>query len=263
MDAALPTGRGSLLPVGERAVRPEEEGGEHRGIHRPIGDGGRAAKKISVRVARHYAREAQYRAIEYYREKYPVSTMCAYFDLYASQLLRLAQTGEAARPGWSPDGTGPRSLPVLARGLRLSAGADVDRATQRDHDQSQGCSEADEPDGDSLGGEEAQASSQRARDGQAVPLSQPAQPGLLCGAAQPKMGHRYDPHPAPSKAGPRCARSKIFMMGSSWPIASGRAPRSSWWPKPSGRRLKKKWSLMDSSSTVTRDINSAPKRIMS
>ena len=119
----------------------------------------------------------------------------------ASQLLRLAQTGEAARPGWSPDGTVPRSLPVLARGLRLSAGADVDRATQRDHDQSQGCSEADEPDGDSLGGEEAQASSQRARHGQAVPLSQPAQPGLLCGAAPTKMGHRYDPHPHPARLG--------------------------------------------------------------
>ena len=234
VDAALPTGGGSLLPVGERAVRPAEEGGEHRGIHRPIGDGGRAAKKISVRVARHYVSRSAISGDRVLPGEVPGEHhVCILRSTQESQLLRLAQTGEAARPGWSPDGTGPRSLPVLTRGLRLSAGP---------------AEWIEQHKGITINHKAVLRLMNRMGIRSVARKRKPAPKGHVMdklyrypnllnrdfSAERPNQKWVTDmTHIDTSKAGPRCARSKILMMGSSCPITwaerhdpvGGRNPR--------------------------------------
>ena len=76
-----------------RDYRREGELAFHKHIGRPpkqqqpqrntgkITQGECTAKKIPLRIATSYAREAQYRVIEHYRGTYPVSEMCSFFGI--------------------------------------------------------------------------------------------------------------------------------------------------------------------------------------
>ena len=96
MAATISQRRGFRLSEETVGVWQATQEGKCGDLHNTLGDGECAAKKIPYRVAQGSAREAQYRIIYRYREKYTVKAMCAFFGIsraaYYAWAKRMDQT---------------------------------------------------------------------------------------------------------------------------------------------------------------------------